>query len=128
MQDNNSNYQQPAGTFTTPPSPPVPTRRSLWQWYRAKRKKTQLILGCGTLFAVMLLCSCIGSVAFPAAGQSNTTTTDAVPTATTAPTMIAQQTNVSTGPASTAQPTQKPTPTPKPTPKPTPDMYDANTA
>jgi hypothetical protein len=76
----------------------------------------------------MLLCSCIGSVALAAAGQSNTTTTDAVPAATTAPTMIAQQTSVSTGPAPTAQPTQKPTPTPKPTPKPTPDMYDANTA
>jgi hypothetical protein len=101
-------FQQIARTNNAPPSSGN-NRRTIWQWYKTRTPGMKLSLGCGTLIAVLLLFSCIGS----AVGSSNLAST---PT----PTPTAAQAAVISSPAATDVPSATPVPTQQPTPSPTP--------
>ncbi len=107
-------YHQPSqatpGQFQRPPYnnfPPPKRQSGIWQWYTSRTKKVKLSIGCGTIIAVLLFFSCIGS----AVGSLNLVST---PT----PTPTAAQAAVIVSPTATDLPS--PTPTQKPTPTPTP--------
>jgi hypothetical protein len=102
-------FQQFAGTHNAPRSPGN-YRRTIWQWYKTRTRRMKISLGCGTIIAVLLFFSCIGS----AIGRSNL-----APPPT--PTQTAGQA-VITGDTPTPLPTptqQVPTPNPTLTPRPT---------
>lgn len=110
-------YNQPTqgvpGQFSSPPYnnfPPPRKRTGLWGWYKTRTRRMKIGLGCGTLIAVILFFSCIGS----AIGSSNLAST---PT----PTPTSGQAAFIISPTATQIPTPVPThkPTPTPTPKPT---------
>ena len=96
---------------------PERRRRSFRQWYRRQTKTARILLICGPLAVILMLCSCsVWASALPQPKTQASTFTPTVP-ATGAPTraIVLAATVVIT-------PTPKPTPspTPKPTPKPTP--------
>src|SRR5436309_14022855 len=67
-----SYYHQPTQAnprqFQRPPTYPYPPRnRGLWAWYKTRSRNMKLGLGCGTILALLLFFSCIGS----AIGSSN---------------------------------------------------------
>lgn len=94
----------------------------VWQWYVRRRPLSKIGIGCGTLFLLLVLCTC----SFAAIGGSQASKVANQPTATAAPTQIvkiATSRPTSTPrltPTATARPTPTPTATPAPTPTPTP--------
>jgi hypothetical protein len=107
--------QSSPGQFQRPPNSTDPSRnRGLRGWYASKTRKVKLGLGCGTLIAVLLLFSCIGS----AIGSNNLASTP-TPTATSgqAALIISPTATHTPIPILTHNPT--PTPTAKPTIAPT---------
>ncbi|MGZ6356499.1 MAG: hypothetical protein ACXWOX_18145 [Ktedonobacteraceae bacterium] len=107
-------YGQPPtpGQFQRPPNYPYPSRsRGLWGWYTTRTRNVKLGIGCGTILAILLAFSCIGS----ALGSNNLA-------ATQTPTPSAHQAIVSSSPTATDMPTLTPDPTQKPTQTPTPTM------
>lgn len=105
-------YQQQPGQFQRPPYnnfPPLRRQTGIWQWYKSRTKKVKLSIGCGTILALLLFFSCIGT----AIGSVNLAT-QSTPT----PTSPSNQVAV-TSPIVSNQPTPTPTNTPTPTPKPT---------
>jgi hypothetical protein len=104
-------YQQQPGQFQRPPSnnyPPPRRQTGIWQWYNSRTKKVKLSIGCGTILALLLLFSCIGT----AVGSVNLAT-QLTPTP-------PQQAAILVSPSVTHEPTPSSTPTHKPTPTPTP--------
>jgi hypothetical protein len=115
----NQQTQATPGQFQRPPynNYPPPRRQSgLWQWYKSRTKKVKLSIGCGTILAILLFFSCIGT----AIGSVNLAT-QSTPTPTTPP----QQAAILVSPTATFVPT--PTPTQTPTSKPTPTQTIAPT-
>jgi len=113
-----------------PPQPPLLPHQRLIRWYRRKKRGTKLALGCGTLIAILTLCTCVASAAASGAASQTTSTPGIAtsPTATSAvivaptPTPPSPEAVLPTPTRDTAS--LRPTPTPttvvvKPTPKPT---------
>ena len=108
-------YNQP--TQTTPGQfqhlphnyfPPLKRQLGMWQWYTSRTKKVKVSIGCGTILAILLFFSCIGS----AVGSVNLATQSTpTPTATSPNNKAA----ILVSPAVTHLPTPTPTPTQKPT-------------
>ena len=99
--------QSPYNSFQPPRK-----RTGLWGWYKSRTRKMKLGLGCGTILAVLLFFSCIGS----AIGSGNLAPTP-TPTATSGQAAVISSPTPTHIPSPTPVPTHKPTPTP--TPKPT---------
>jgi hypothetical protein len=123
--DQSSFLNQPTqarpGQFQQSPNynyPPPRRQTGIWQWYKSRTKKVKLSIGCGTILAVLLFFSCIGT----AVGSVNLAT-QSTPTPTTPSQQAAllvspaatQQQALTNTPAPTPTPTIAPTPTPKPT-------------
>src|SRR5437879_4101085 len=80
-------YTQPTqatpGQFQQPPynNFPPPRRQSgIWQWYKSRTRKVKISIGCGSILALLLFFSCIGT----AVGSVNLAT-QSTPTPTTPP-------------------------------------------
>jgi hypothetical protein len=113
-------YNQPTqaspGQFQRPPNYPHPPRnRGLWEWYKTRSRNMKLGLGCGTIIAILLFFSCIGS----AIGSNNLAPTQ-TPTPAPHQAVVATSPTATPSPLPTPDPTQQPTPTPTATPQPTP--------
>src|SRR6266567_1853588 len=95
-------YQQQPGQFQRPPNnyfPPLRRQTGIWQWYKSRTKKVKLSIGCGTILALLLFFSCIGS----ALGSVNLAT-QSTPT----PTTPSQQAALLVSPSVTLVPTPSP--------------------
>ncbi len=118
--------QQQPGQFQRPPynNFPPPRRQSgIWIWYKSRTKKVKLSIGCGTILALLLFFSCIGT----AVGSVNLAT-QSTPT----PTTPNNQAAILVSPTATQVPTptqtstQQPTPIPSPTPTSKPTIAPTN--
>ncbi len=119
QQPPNGFYGQPTMYGGYPPvPPPLPPRKpSMWQRYKAARRRTKIGIGCGTLFLILCMCMCTTAAMGAATGPQKTATLD--PTTTAAPTHIALVAATDTS-VPTSVPTVKPTDTPMPKPTDTP--------
>jgi hypothetical protein len=116
-------YNQPTqgspGQFQQAPFPnfPPPQQRTgCWSWYKTRTRNAKIGLGCGTILALLLFFSCIGS----AIGSGNLAThITPTPTSTSGQAAIIISPTVAQD-TPTAVPTQKPMPTPSIEPTPTP--------
>lgn len=107
-------YQQPISPGQFQPPPPQQRSGGFRQWIRTRRRRTKFALGCGTLFLVLLMCTCslaaYGST-LPKPKTSSTPTTSVANNSGGQSTPITQATQ-----APTVQPTATPSPTPSPIP------------
>ena len=115
-QGNSGQFQQsPYNNFQPPRK-----RTSLGGWYKSRTRKMKLGIGCGTIIAVLLFFTCIGT----AIGSRNLAPTP-TPTAPSGQAAVISSPTPTRIPSPTPVPTHKPTltpthePTPTPTPKPT---------
>lgn len=95
-----------------------PARRQsgIWQWYKSRTSKMKLAIGCGTILALLLFFSCIGTtVGMVNLAIQATPTPPANQAASTGPIISAQPT-----PTAISTPTSTPTPQPPLAPAPTP--------